>query len=163
MKKILCFLSMLVLLTFALSGCGEDLPEWAKKQIDYDYNIDDLLSLSLDSNPLAEKHIILTFNVTDIQKDIETNHITLIHEEKNQDYLSTFPFSAKPYSLTIKAYTTIPYYENTIKTGDTVKVQGIVYYINHAVFNNANNETEYADLLTELSISPCIVLNSSTQ
>lgn len=158
MKKFVSYILMLFLLIFLLSSCENDLPNWAKKQVDYNYSVADLLSLRLEFNSLEEKHIILTFAVTDIQKDIKTNHVTLIHQEENQDYLSMFPFSAKPYFLTIKAYTTIPYYENTIKIGDTVKIQGIVYYVNHAAFSNIADETEYVDLLTELSISPCIVL-----
>lgn len=158
MKKLYCYILTLVFFTLLLSSCisKENKPNWYMDKSVDTYSINELYSINTDEyQSFLHKQIIIEFQVTSIKTSYETTFVCLKHISDQSVLINDQSYD---YTFSIEAYTTLPYYENTLNIDDVVKIQGIIHSIRFDITN-----AEEIIYPTTIIISPCIVLSPPTQ
>ena len=110
MKKIFCFVLIILSLSFCFAGCGEkdESPEWAKGEIYGTYSWDIITQQLSDFYEINEKHVIFNnLKITSIEMVKETSNCVIF--------------------AGINLYLSTPYFGNPYKVGDIISAEGIFY------------------------------------
>lgn len=132
MKKLYCFLLLVIFSLTAISGCANEEAEdeqWTKQEVFGTYTVSSIQDVPLYDN-LLNKVIIIT--------NLEIRVIVPVPETK----MCYFAIEGIDFMI---IYLDIPYYSCPYKIGDIISVKGFCCYAN-----------------SRYNLSPCIVINTET-
>ncbi len=168
MKKLFCYILILVFSVFLLSSCSnEQLKGWTDNDLYGTFETTHFITQELDLTEFDKKFVkILNAPIINISCGLETSS-TIIHVYSCGDIIDKSYYDEEygeipnfyiPH-LNAILYTDIPYYKQPYKIGDIISVEGFVIY--RKIPKGKQYDGEYF-MAYCFDISPAIIINEQT-
>lgn len=164
MKKLYCYILILIISVFLLSGCSnEQTKGWTDNDLYGTFETTHFTSQELDLSDFDKKFVkILNATIVNITYDLQTSLtivrvydygelINQVYNEQNEIIDFYLPH------LSAKLYTNIPYYKQPYEIGDVISFEGFVFY--SEVSENVLSTTAVYHAAFRFDVSPAIIIN----
>jgi len=169
MKKLYCYILILMISIFLLSGCSnEQIKGWTDNDLYGTFETTHFTSQELDLTDFDKKFVkILNATIFDITYNLQTSlavikvydygtPINQVYNDQDEIIDEYLPH------LHAVLYTDIPYYKQQYKTGDSISFEGYVFYRAIREEDRFMQDAQYEIYYTAycFDISPAIIINN---